>query len=41
MDVLTTMLDETIPLTTIEFEEWGNPEVATQDHFHRQLLCAC
>jgi oligopeptidase B len=25
VDVLTTMLDETIPLTTIEFEEWGNP----------------
>jgi len=22
VDVLTTMLDETIPLTTIEFEEW-------------------
>jgi Prolyl oligopeptidase family len=27
VDVLTTMLDETIPLTTIEFEEWGNPQV--------------
>ena len=26
VDVLTTMLDETIPLTTIEFEEWGNPK---------------
>ena len=26
VDVLTTMLDETIPLTTIEFEEWGNPQ---------------
>jgi protease II len=24
-DCLTTMLDETIPLTTIEWEEWGNP----------------
>jgi oligopeptidase B len=26
VDVLTTMLDETIPLTTGEFEEWGNPK---------------
>ncbi|WP_058912071.1 prolyl oligopeptidase family serine peptidase [Entomohabitans teleogrylli] len=25
VDVLTTMLDESIPLTTGEFEEWGNP----------------
>eukprot|EP00887_Chlorella_sp_A99_P007435 scaffold2.g7435.t1 len=25
VDCLTTMLDETIPLTTIEWEEWGNP----------------
>ena len=25
VDVLTTMLDETIPLTTGEFNEWGNP----------------
>jgi len=26
VDVLTTMLDETIPLTTGEFDEWGNPK---------------
>ncbi len=26
VDVITTMLDETIPLTTVEFEEWGNPK---------------
>ncbi len=26
VDVVTTMLDESIPLTTIEFDEWGNPE---------------
>ncbi|MDQ7825790.1 MAG: S9 family peptidase [Candidatus Eremiobacteraeota bacterium] len=26
VDVLTTMLDETIPLTTIEYAEWGNPK---------------
>ncbi len=25
VDVVTTMLDETIPLTTSEFDEWGNP----------------
>jgi oligopeptidase B len=25
VDCLTTMLDDTIPLTTIEWEEWGNP----------------
>ncbi len=26
VDVVTTMLDETIPLTTFEFDEWGNPK---------------
>jgi oligopeptidase B len=26
VDVVNTMLDETIPLTTNEFEEWGNPK---------------
>ncbi|MCC7097336.1 MAG: S9 family peptidase [Thermomonas sp.] len=26
VDVLTTMLDPTIPLTTNEYDEWGNPE---------------
>ncbi|HCC5836039.1 oligopeptidase B [Citrobacter farmeri] len=26
VDVVTTMLDESIPLTTGEFEEWGNPK---------------
>jgi oligopeptidase B len=25
VDVVTTMLDSTIPLTTNEYEEWGNP----------------
>ncbi|MGK0736824.1 oligopeptidase B [Yokenella regensburgei] len=28
VDVVTTMLDESIPLTTGEFEEWGNPQDA-------------
>ena len=27
VDVINTMLDETIPLTAIEWEEWGNPKV--------------
>ena len=27
VDVLTTMLDESIPLTTNEFDEWGNPKL--------------
>ena len=26
VDVITTMLDETIPLTTFEFDEWGDPK---------------
>jgi oligopeptidase B len=25
VDVITTMLDDTIPLTTSEYDEWGNP----------------
>ena len=25
VDVVTTMLDESIPLTTSEYDEWGNP----------------
>ena len=35
VDVLTTMLDESIPLTTSEFEEWGNP---AEDEFYYYLL---
>ncbi|HYE96817.1 MAG TPA: S9 family peptidase [Rubricoccaceae bacterium] len=29
VDVVTTMLDETIPLTTFEYDEWGNPADST------------
>jgi oligopeptidase B len=29
VDVINTMLDETIPLTTGEFDEWGNPKDST------------
>lgn len=32
VDVLTTMLDDTIPLTTSEYDEWGNPNKA-EDYF--------
>ncbi|MCS6125116.1 prolyl oligopeptidase family serine peptidase, partial [Shewanella baltica] len=28
-DVVTTMLDESIPLTTNEYDEWGNPNEKT------------
>ena len=31
VDAVTTMLDETIPLTTLEFDEWGNPK--TKSHY--------
>ena len=30
VDVVTTMLDETMPLTVGEFIEWGNPKIAEQ-----------
>ena len=32
VDVVTTMLDESIPLTTGEFDEWGNPK--NEDSYH-------
>ncbi len=35
VDVLTTMLDESIPLTTGEFDEWGNPK---QKQYYDYLL---
>ena len=33
VDVVTTMLDETIPLTTFEFDEWGNPKIEEYYHY--------
>ncbi len=30
VDVVTTMLDESIPLTTNEFDEWGNPKASKE-----------
>jgi len=35
VDVVTTMLDESIPLTTGEFDEWGNPK--TQPYYDYML----
>lgn len=35
VDVVTTMLDPTIPLTTNEYDEWGNPE---QKKFYDYML---
>lgn len=33
VDVVTTMLDETIPLTTGEYDEWGNPNESEYYHY--------
>ena len=30
VDVITTMMDESIPLTTSEYDEWGNPNIKEQ-----------
>ncbi len=35
VDVVTTMLDESIPLTTNEFDEWGNPK---QRKYYQYML---
>lgn len=35
VDVVTTMLDESIPLTTGEFEEWGDPK---EEEAYRRML---
>jgi oligopeptidase B len=35
VDVVTTMLDESIPLTTNEFDEWGNPK---QKEYYQYML---
>jgi oligopeptidase B len=33
VDVVTTMLDDTIPLTTSEYDEWGNPAEKAAYHY--------
>ena len=35
VDVINTMLDESLPLTVGEFEEWGNPKVPEQYRYMR------
>lgn len=35
VDIVTTMLDDTIPLTTFEYDEWGNPNV---EKFYKYML---
>ena len=36
VDVLTTMLDESIPLTTFEYKEWGNPNIKKEYDYMKQ-----
>jgi oligopeptidase B len=38
VDVINTMLDETLPLTVGEFEEWGNPKIA-EDYSYMKGYC--
>lgn len=33
VDVVTTMLDDTLPLTTLEWDEWGNPQNEESYHY--------
>jgi oligopeptidase B len=35
VDVMTTMLDASIPLTTLEYDEWGNPNLETDYQYMR------
>jgi oligopeptidase B len=35
VDVINTMLDESLPLTVGEFEEWGNPKIEAQYRYMR------
>ena len=37
VDVINTMLDESLPLTVGEFEEWGNPKIEAQYRYMRSL----
>jgi len=36
VDVVNSISDPTIPLTTLEYDEWGNP-VDSEEHFHYML----
>ena len=42
VDVVSTMLDDTIPLTTGEYDEWGNPnEAAYYDYMKSYSPSKC
>ena len=36
VDVVTTMLDDSIPLTTGEYSEWGNPDIKEEFEYIMQ-----
>ena len=38
VDVINTMLDESLPLTVGEFEEWGNPKIKERVRVHEAVL---
>jgi len=38
VDVLTTMLDASLPLTPPEWPEWGNPIESADDYRHQRLF---
>ena len=38
VDVINTMLDESLPLTVGEYEEWGDPEEEGRLRVHEDLL---
>ena len=45
VDIVTTMLDESIPLTTLEYDEWGDPHERAVLRLHacpirRTTMCA-
>ena len=36
VDAITTMLDESLPLTVQEFQQWGNPKVKAEYDYIRR-----
>jgi protease II len=38
VDVVNTMLDETLPLTVGEFEEWGNPKKKDEYQYMKRMI---
>ncbi len=40
MDVMTTMLDENVPWTAFEYEEWGDPHDKTLYDYMTSYWCA-